>query len=99
MSPGDNRWLVRLRDSGRVHPNPVFQQSYAFTVDSRGQTIDFLLSAKWDAAVAKRFFRKALGTYRFFRCGRDQALDFLEGQVLARQRSAWGTGRGGTVPF
>ena len=30
-------------------------------VDSRGQTIDFLLSAKWDAAAAKRFFRKALG--------------------------------------
>src|SRR5689334_7975432 len=31
MSPGANRWLVRLRGSGRVHPNPVFQQSYAFT--------------------------------------------------------------------
>ena len=31
MSPGANRKLVRLRDSGRVHPNPVFQQSYAFT--------------------------------------------------------------------
>jgi transposase, IS6 family len=29
-------------------------------VDSRGQTIDFLLSAKRDAAAAKRFFRKAL---------------------------------------
>jgi transposase-like protein len=29
-------------------------------VDSRGQTIDFLLSAKQDAAAAKRFFRKAL---------------------------------------
>jgi IS6 family transposase len=29
-------------------------------VDSRGQTIDFLLSAKHDAAAAKRFFRKAL---------------------------------------
>jgi transposase-like protein len=28
-------------------------------VDSRGQTIDFLLSAKRDAAAAKRFFRKA----------------------------------------
>jgi hypothetical protein len=32
MSSGANRWLVRLRDSGRVHPNPVFQQSYAFIV-------------------------------------------------------------------
>jgi len=30
-------------------------------VDSRGQTIDFLLSAKRNAAAAKRFFRKALG--------------------------------------
>src|SRR4051812_27279500 len=30
-------------------------------VDSRGQTIDFLLSANRDAAAAKRFFRKALG--------------------------------------
>src|ERR1700761_239602 len=29
-------------------------------VDSRGQTIDFLLSAKLDAEAAKRFFRKAL---------------------------------------
>src|SRR3712207_7039767 len=29
-------------------------------VDSQGQTIDFLLSAKRDAAAAKRFFRKAL---------------------------------------
>jgi transposase-like protein len=30
-------------------------------VDSHGQTIDFLLSAKRDADAAKRFFRKALG--------------------------------------
>jgi DDE domain len=30
-------------------------------VDSRGQTIDVLLSAKRDAAAAKRFFRKVLG--------------------------------------
>ena len=30
-------------------------------VDSRGQTIDFLLSAKREAAAAKRSFRKALG--------------------------------------
>ena len=29
-------------------------------VDSSGQTIDFLLAAKRDAAAAKRFFRKAL---------------------------------------
>src|SRR6195952_5378455 len=30
-------------------------------VDSRGQTIDFLLSARRDAEAAKRFFRKAMG--------------------------------------
>ncbi|RKK03030.1 DDE domain-containing protein [Pseudoroseomonas wenyumeiae] len=30
-------------------------------VDSRGQTIDFLLSARRDAEAAKRLFRKALG--------------------------------------
>jgi transposase-like protein len=29
-------------------------------VDSTGQTIDFLLTAKRDAAAAKRFFRKTL---------------------------------------
>jgi IS6 family transposase len=29
-------------------------------VDSHGQTIDFLLIAKRDAAAARRFFRKAL---------------------------------------
>lgn len=30
-------------------------------VDASGQTIDFLLSPKRDAAAAKCFFRKALG--------------------------------------
>ena len=30
-------------------------------VDTAGQTIDFLLSAKRDTAAAKRLFRKALG--------------------------------------
>ena len=29
-------------------------------VDSRGQTIDFLLAARRDTAAAKRFFRKAI---------------------------------------
>jgi transposase-like protein len=33
-------------------------------VDGRGQTIDFLLSARRDVAAAKRFFRKALGQPR-----------------------------------
>jgi len=32
-------------------------------VDSLGQTIDFLLSARRDAAAAKRFFRKALASH------------------------------------
>jgi len=31
-------------------------------VDSAGQTIDFLLTVKRDAAGAKRFFRKALSS-------------------------------------
>jgi transposase-like protein len=36
--------------------------AYLFrAVDSRGQTVDFLLAANRDAAAAKRFFRKALG--------------------------------------
>ena len=30
-------------------------------VDSRGHSIDFLLSARQDTAAAKRFFRRALG--------------------------------------
>ncbi|MGI4943886.1 MAG: DDE-type integrase/transposase/recombinase, partial [Janthinobacterium lividum] len=30
-------------------------------VDSRGHTIDFLLSARRDAASARRFYRKAMG--------------------------------------
>src|SRR3981189_2540866 len=37
------------------------QEKYLYrAVDSTGQTIDFLLTAKRDAAAAKRFFRKAL---------------------------------------
>ena len=32
-------------------------------VDSSGQTTDFLLTAKWDAAAALRFFRKAIRHY------------------------------------
>ena len=32
-----------------------------WAVDSRGQTIDFLFSAKRDAEAAKRYFRRALG--------------------------------------
>jgi len=37
------------------------QDRYLYrAVDSTGQTIDFLLTAKRDAAAAKRFFRKTL---------------------------------------
>ena len=37
------------------------QDRYLYrAVDSSGQTIDFLLTAKRDAAAAKRFFRKTL---------------------------------------
>src|ERR1700760_4630624 len=43
----------QLRGKGRL----VFLYC---AVDSHGQTIDFLLSAKRDAEAAKRFFRKAL---------------------------------------
>src|SRR4051812_11054163 len=39
------------------------QEKYLYrAVDSTGQTIDFLLTAKRDAAAAKRFFRKALSS-------------------------------------
>src|SRR6202012_2597986 len=49
--PGDETY-VKIKGRG----------TYLYrAVDSRGQTIDFLLSAKRDAEAAKRFFRKALG--------------------------------------
>jgi transposase-like protein len=39
------------------------QERYLYrAVDSTGQTIDFLLTAKRDAIAAKRFFRKALSS-------------------------------------
>ena len=51
MAPGVDETYVRVK--GRW--------TYLYrAVDSRGQTIDFLLSARRDAVAAKRFFRRAL---------------------------------------
>ena len=57
--------LRRSNGSWRVDETYVkVKRRWAYlyrAVDSRGRTIDFLLSAKRDAAAAKRFFRKASG--------------------------------------
>ena len=56
--------LKRTNKSYRVDETYIRikgQDRYLYrAVDSTGQTIDFLLTAKRDAAVAKRFFRKTL---------------------------------------
>jgi IS6 family transposase len=54
--------MARQRQAWRVDETYVKGRwTYLYrAVDSRGQIIDFLLSAKRDAEVAKRFFRKAL---------------------------------------
>jgi transposase-like protein len=58
------RYLRTSNGSWRVdetYVNVKGRWSYLYrAVDSRGQTIDFRLSAKRDAEAAKRFFRKAL---------------------------------------
>src|SRR3954467_3018457 len=54
---------VYARFCGRLEVKSLrpTRRTYLYrAVDSRGQTIDFLLSAKRDAEAAKRFFRKAL---------------------------------------
>ncbi|SDE61832.1 IS6 family transposase [Belnapia rosea] len=57
LHPSNGSWRV---DETYVKVKGRWTYLYR-AVDSRGQTIDFLLSAKRDAAAAKRFFRKALG--------------------------------------
>ena len=57
LRPSNGSWRV---DETYVKVKGRWMYLYR-AVDSRGQTIDFLLSAKRDAAAAKRFFRKALG--------------------------------------
>ena len=56
LRPSDGSWRV---DETYVKVKGRWMYLYR-AVDSRGQTIDFLLSARCDAEAAKRFFRKAL---------------------------------------
>ena len=57
LRPSDGSWRV---DETYVKVKGRWMYLYR-AVDSRGQTIDFLLSATRDADAAKWFFRKALG--------------------------------------
>ncbi len=57
LRPSNGSWRV---DETHVRVKGRWTSLYR-AVDSRGQTIDFLLSAKRDTSAAKRFFRKALG--------------------------------------
>ncbi len=56
LRPCTRSWRV---DETYIKVKGVWTYLYR-AVDSLGQTIDFLLSARRDAAAAKRFFRKAL---------------------------------------
>ena len=58
-SPGD-RWFV---DETYVKVNGVWRYVYR-AVDQHGQVIDVLLSARRDAAAARRFFTRALRTLK-----------------------------------
>ena len=57
-APTDQRQLAGGRD---LHPGQRQMGVFIPAVDSSGATIDFLLSAKRDAAAAERFLGKALG--------------------------------------
>ena len=65
LQPCLRRHLDPANDSWRVHETYVRVEGkwvYLYpAVDSTGATIDFLLSAKRDAATAERFLAKALG--------------------------------------
>ena len=58
-SPGD-RWFV---DETYVKVNGVWRYVYR-AIDQHGQVIDVLVSARRDAAAARRFFRRALTTLK-----------------------------------
>ncbi|MEV0563691.1 IS6 family transposase [Dactylosporangium sp. NPDC050588] len=58
-SPGD-RWFV---DETYIKVNGVWRHVYR-AVDQYGQVIDVLVSARRDAAAARRFFRRALATLK-----------------------------------
>src|SRR5436190_23606697 len=58
-SEGDQQKLPHRRD---VYKGEGEDKYLYRAVDSTGQTIEFLLTAKRDAAGAKRFFRKALSS-------------------------------------
>src|SRR3954464_6331833 len=57
LRPSNGSWRV---DETYVRVKGRWMYLYR-AVDSRGQTIDFLLSARRDTEAARRFFRKALG--------------------------------------
>jgi transposase-like protein len=60
------RYLKTTNDSWRVDETYIKvkgEHKYLYrAVDSDGNTIDFMLSAKRDRKTAKRFFKKALGS-------------------------------------
>jgi transposase-like protein len=58
-SPGD-RWYV---DETYVKVNGVWRYVYR-AIDQHGQVIDVLVSARRDAAAARRFFRRAIATLK-----------------------------------
>ncbi|MBE1491016.1 transposase-like protein [Plantactinospora soyae] len=62
-APGD-RWSV---DETYVKVNGIWRYVYR-AVDQHGQVIDVLVSARRDAAAARRFFRRALRTLKVEPC-------------------------------